>query len=112
MPLGDRRWDYFGFFLVIFLESDLAALFSEAFPSDGFLDTILLRGGAGGGVSGFLLPVLPVVAGAGCPFFFGALSPAAGLAGSALLGVAILGAFLGGWGAAAAGAAGATFLGG
>lgn len=98
---------------MIFLESDLGALlFPEAFPSEGFLETILLRGGAGGGVPGFLLPDLLVPEGADVPFFFGALSLAAGLAGSALLGVAILGAFLGGWGAAAAGLAGATFLGG
>ena len=76
------------------------------------METILLRGRAGGGVSGFLLPVLPVAAGAGGPFFFAALSPAANLAGSALLGVVTLEAFLGGWGAAAAGVAGATFLGG
>ena len=86
---------------MIFLESDLGALlFPEAFPSEGFLETILLRGGAGGGVTGFLLPDLLVPEGADVPFFFGALSLAAGLAGSALLGVAILGAFLGGWGAA------------
>jgi hypothetical protein len=97
---------------VIFLASDFEELFSEALPSEGFFDTILLRGGAGGGVPGVFLPVLPVTAGATVPFFFGALSVAAGLAGSALLGVAILGAFLGGWGTAAAELAGATFLGG
>jgi hypothetical protein len=82
--------------LVIFLESDLTARFSEAFPSEGFLETILLRGRAGGGVAGVFLLVLLVPAGGAETFFFGALSPADGLVGSTLLGVAILGAFLDG----------------